>query len=203
MAPWVMPLYIFSGIIMAIGAYLTIRYRPYCTLKSPERGIAMELHRKKLMNEPMNVEEENQHMRYQSNSKMYMYGSFILFISVPIHILIFAGNEWYQLSFLYYISLVCSVPVMISGFSYTPFCHEDLPAYYIWKRESQNYLPHINAYLKKVKSIILTKEELNLIKNDEYQTDFFLSVRFILNLGVILHLLLDVRFGLNGRLIIN
>lgn len=203
MAPWVMPLYIFSGIIMAIGAYLTIRYRPYCTLKSPEREIAMKLHHKKLFSEVFTENEALQFTKFQAESKLYMYGSFILFISVPIHILIFAGNEWYQLSFLYYISFVCSVPVMISGFSYTPFCHEDLPAYYIWKRESQNYLPHINAYLKKVKSIILTKEELNLIKNDEYQTDFFLSVRFILNLGVVLHLLLDVWFGLNGRLIIN
>lgn len=155
------------------------------------------------MNESISEEEEKTSLYYQHHTKIYMYGSFILFISIPIHILIFAGNEWYQLSYAYYLSLACSVPAMISGFSYSPFCHEDLPAYYLWKRESQDHLPHINAYLKKAKSMILTKEELNLIKNDEYQIHFFLLVRFILNLGVVLHLFLDVWFGLNGSLTIN
>ncbi len=203
MAPWITPVYIISGVVMAIGAYLTIRYRPYCTLKSPEREIAMELHRKKLMNESMNVEEENQYIQYQSSSKKYMYGSFILFISVPIHILIFAGNEWYQLSFLYYMTLACLVPSIISGFSRSPFCHRDLPAYYLWRRESQDYLPYINAYSKKAKFRNLTNTESNLIKNDKYEIDLFLLVRFMLNLGVVLHLFLDVWFGLNGSLIIN
>lgn len=203
MAHWIIQLYVISGIVMAIGAYMTIRYRPYCTLKSPERELAMELHRKKLMNKVLSEEEEKHIAYYQYSSKMYMYGSFILFISIPIHILIFAGNEWYQLSYAYYLSLSCSIPAMISGFSYSPFCHRDLPAYFIWSKDPEYYLPHINAYLKKAKSVTVTKEELHLIKNDKYETDLFLSIRFILNLGVVLHLALDVWFGLNRSLIIN
>ncbi|HQS67663.1 MAG TPA: hypothetical protein PLM93_10820, partial [Sulfuricurvum sp.] len=55
------------------GAYFTIRYRPYCTLKSPEREIAMELHRKKLMNEKMSVVEVKKNTLYKKNTQMNNY----------------------------------------------------------------------------------------------------------------------------------
>ncbi|MHB8099123.1 MAG: hypothetical protein ACYDD5_06015 [Sulfuricurvum sp.] len=73
MAPWITPVYIISGVVMVIGAYFTIRYRPYCTLKSPEREIAMELHRKKLMNEKMSVVEVKKNTLYKKNTQMNNY----------------------------------------------------------------------------------------------------------------------------------
>ena len=85
MEQWIMPLYIISGIVMAIGVYFTIMYRPYCTLKSPEREIAMELHRKKLMNETMSTEEAEKNELYKKNTKIHLRWAGVLVFSFWTH----------------------------------------------------------------------------------------------------------------------
>ena len=85
MEHWVIPLYIISGIVMAIGAYLTIRYRPYCTLKSPEREIAMELHRKKLMDEAMSKDELERNKFYTRNTIIHLRWAGALVFAFLVH----------------------------------------------------------------------------------------------------------------------
>lgn len=203
MAPWVMPLYIFSGIIMAIGAYLTIRYRPYCTLKSPEREIAMELHRKKLMNEPMNREEIEANNLYKFKTIMYMRGNLILFIGVAVHIFIFAGNSWYSLTPLYYMSMISLLPVFIRNSSHDPYCTRNSSVLHSINSQKEHYLIYIHIFQKKEKGEILNDDQTQLYKDEHGYHIFHIVYRNILNFGVVLHLILDVWFGLNGRLIIN
>ncbi len=89
MVSWIIPLYIFSGLLMLIGVYLTIKYRPYCILKSPERELAMELHRKKLLDESMTKNEKLKLDSYLSQTKKYSFGDFMLFFGILVHVFIF------------------------------------------------------------------------------------------------------------------
>jgi hypothetical protein len=200
MAPWVMPLYIFSGIIMAIGAYLTIRYRPYCTLKSPEREIAMELHRKKLMNESMNSEEIESNNLYKYQTKRYSFGDFLLMTSIPLHV--FAGMDWFHLSPLYFLSVFFMLVIFVMPGSLMPYCFIYFTASF-WKIKKDHALARINAYLAIFKGKILTDDEQYQYKNARANEVFFAFYRYTINFGVVLHLLLDVWFGLNGSLMVN
>lgn len=204
MAPWITPVYIISGVVMAVGAYFTIRYRPYCTLKSPEREIAMELHRKKLMNEAMNREETEQNNLYKYQTIIYKRGNLILFIGIPVHIFIFAGNSWYSLSLLYYISMISLLPVFLPSRNYfDTYCIGAMPSEYVLKSRKEYLLDHINLYQKNIKGEILSEKEIGLNKIERFQQKFFYIYRASLNFGVVLHLLLDVWFGINGSLTIN
>lgn len=194
MAVWVMPLYIFSGIIMAIGVYFTIRYRPYCTLKSPEREIAMELHRKKLTHKAMNDEEKRQNNSYEKNTLKYLYGDGILFIFIPIHLLLFFITGWYSLSLIYWLSSL----LLISKFIHiadSVFCFG-----WYFKREG---LDECILYSKLSKGELLSTEESKKIQMDQLKLSNFLLIRFLVNLGVIVHLSLDALFGLNGSLMVH
>ena len=204
MEHWIMPAYIISGVVMAIGAYLTIRYRPYCTLKSPEREIAMDLHRKKLMNERMSRGETEQNGLYKYQTIMYKRGNLILFIGIPVHIFIFAGNFWYSLAPLYYISMLSLLPIILPSRNYfDTYCIGAMPAEYVLKSRKEYFLDHINIYQKNIKGEILSEKEFSLNKIERFQQKFFYFYRSALNIGVVLHLILDVWFGLNGSLTIN
>ncbi|MDD5159816.1 MAG: hypothetical protein PHI47_07180 [Sulfuricurvum sp.] len=130
MAPWVMPLYIFSGIIMAIGAYLTIRYRPYCTLKSPEREIAMELHRKKLMKESMSEEEDKKEKEIMRANRIFGYWVRIISIAIVVHLgilfILFMRMNWHLEMPLYIVSGFLLILSHINWFTNAnvifPFC---------------------------------------------------------------------------------
>lgn len=194
MAPWVMPLYIFSGIIMAIGAYLTIRYRPYCTLKSPERGIAMELHRKKLMNESMNSEENHKNSVYKKNTQIYNYWSGIVLLASVVHILLLIDSSMGE-------TLIAKVMIGLIIFGQST-----------WLTGSANRLPHCikffgiggqskNDQLNCINTLMHDNTaEYNFLT---HPTKYFQLQQFSLILGIMLSILLDVWFGLNGSLIIN
>ena len=199
MEQWIMPLYIISGIVMAIGAYFTIRYRPYCMLKSPEREIAMELHRKKLMDEPMSEEEKRKNEMYKYQIILYKRGNFILFIGILVHVFVFAGNGWYGLTPLYYISMICLLFVFIRNNSHDPYCTRNNS---ILNSQRDHYLEYIHCYQKKEKGKILNDEEIKLYKDEQGYCIFHSFYRNILNFGVVLQLFLDVWFGLNGSLLI-
>lgn len=202
MAHWVIPLYIISGIVMAIGAYFTIRYRPYCTLKSPKREIAMELHRKKLKNEACSNNENRLFEEIMYETKNYSLGDFFIVIGAFVHIFIFAGNSWYVLSPIYYISLLCIITVFVAKTYFLPFCFQKFPII-VFSNKEREYLAYIDAYLKKYNGKFLKKDELKIITEEESALHFFVFYRYTINFGVVLHLFLDVWFGLSGSLIIN
>jgi len=209
MISWVMSLYIFSGLLMLLGVYFTIRYRPYCTLKSPERELAMKLHRKKLLDEQMTEKESYKCDDYLMQTKKYSIGDFVLFISILLHVFIFAGNGWFNLSLLYYLSIVCMTVIITVKNIYLPFCFQNFPANTLWSLKDE-YLESLNVYHKKNHGIQLDesslktfKTESNILKSEESALKMFLFYRYSINFGVVLHLVLDVWFGLNGSLIIN
>lgn len=202
MAHWVIPLYIISGIVMAIGAYLTIRYRPYCTLKSPEREIAMELHRKKLKNEACSNNENRLFEGMMYETKYYSLGDFLIVISAFVHILIFAGNLWYLLSPIYYVSLLCIITIFVAKTYFLPFCFQKFPILLL-SNMNKEHLVYLDAFWKKSHAKFLKKNELKILAEEESALHFFRYYTYIMNFGVVLHLLLDLWFGISGSLTIN
>lgn len=202
MISWVMSLYVFSGLLMLLGVYFTIRYRPYCTLNSPERELAMELHRRRLLDEPMNDDAKLQLDSYLSQTNKYSFGDFVMFVGLLIHILIFAGNEWFHLTPLYFLSMFCLLPILITTSNFTPYCFVPFLGL-LWRINKEHSLSHICIDQKKTNSEILNKNELYLYNNNKSQQKMFEYYRYSLNSGVVLHLSLDVLFALNGSLIIN
>ena len=194
MEHWIMPAYIISGIVMAIGAYLTIRYRPYCTLKSPEREIAMELHRKKLMNEPMNEEEKQLNIINDQDTSKYLYGDLILFIFIPLHLIPFFVDRLDSLSMIYWFSSLLLISKFIHIADNT-FC-------FGWNFKNEG-LEECVLYGKLSNGELLSIEESKKIQMDQLKLSNFLLIRFLVNFGVVLHLTLDVWFGISGSLIIN
>ena len=195
-------IYAISGILMAIGVYFTIRYRPYCTLKSPEKEEAMELHRKQILEEPMSEEEIEENAFYESMTKKYSYGEFILFISVPFHI--FFGLGFFNLSPLYFLSVILLALVIVTTYVPTPYCSFYFPAS-LWsmrKAKNKHSLKYINSYLKKVDGEILTEDEEYLYRRTKNDVIFFVFCRNAINFGVLLHLTLDIWFALNGALVL-
>jgi hypothetical protein len=199
MISWVMSLYIFSGLLMLLGVYFTIRYRPYCTLKSPERELAMELHRKQLLDEPMSDDAKLQLDSYLSQTKKYSFGDFVMFLGVLIHIFIFVGNEWFHLTPLYFLSMFCLLPILIATSNFTPYCFIPFLGL-LWKIDKEHSLSHICIEQKKANGEQLNKDELHLYKSNQSQQKMFEYYRYSLNGGVVLHLSLDVFFALNGSL---
>lgn len=202
MASWVIPLYIFSGLVMLVGVYLTIRYRPYCTLKSPERELAMELHRKQLLNESMSNTAKLKLNTYLSHTKKYSIGQFVILIAVIPHILISIG-EFKALSFPpYFFVVLCVLPLFAIRPYMLPFCYETFPASIFWKVNDE-YLKKLNIYNKKRHGKQLDKTETNIYTNQEFSLKIFFLFRNVPNFGVVVHLFLDVLFILNGSLTIN
>ena len=202
MISWVMSLYIFSGLLMLLGVYFTIRYRPYCTLKSPERELAMELHRKQLLDEPMSDDAKLQLDLYLSQTKRYSIWQFIILISVIPHILISIG-EFNALSFSpYLLSILCVLPLIVIRPYMLPFCYRTFPASILWKFNDE-YLEKLNVYHKKRYGKQLDITESNIYTSQEFSLKMFFFYRSISNFGIVLHLFLDVFFVLNRSSIIN
>ena len=194
MEHWIMPAYIISGIVMAIGAYLTIRYRPYCTLKSPEREIAMELHRKKLMNEAMNRDEDYKNSVYKKNTQIYNYSSGIVLLASVVHIVLLIDSSMGE-------TLMAKIIIGLIIFGQST-----------WLTGSANRLPHcIKLFGLGGQSKNDQINSINTLLHDNttrynfltHPTKYFQLQQFSLILGVILSILLDVWFGLNGNLTIN
>jgi len=196
MESYVIPLYIFSGILMLIGVYLTIKYRPYCTFKSPERELAMELHRKKLMKEKMNLEEQGKISVYERETVLYSFGNFLLFFGVLIHGITFLGIPWS--SFFYNLSILLMIPLFIrSGRLIFPYCVDNFMAFMLWNYK-EIFLSGINIYQKKSNGVKLTDDESNEYMHDRFNMKVFELYRYSINIGVILFLVLDLLFSLNN-----
>ncbi len=184
MAIWGMPLYILSGFLMMIGVYLTIKYRPYCTLKSPERELAMELHKKKLMNENMSSKQIEKYEIYQSDTKLFSMGMRILFITSFIHIGILIGNDFFGL-FLYKLSVILLIPMYVR--SYSTICFS-----WVFSESKETIVNTIIIYLNKYKGKVLNEEDSKFYKDERYADREFLIVTFAFKIGVILILVLDL-----------
>lgn len=187
---------------MAIGVYFTIRYRPYCTLKSPEREIAMELHRKKLYDETLKNTEIQSYNNMIFQAKWFSVGNFMMIVSSLPHMFIFVGNSWYHLSPIYFLSSACIVLLFVVKTYFLPYCFQRFPAIVLWDMKSE-YLTPLNAYWKKLNNKKLEEDEVKEIVYEESKLKMFEFYRNFTNFGVVLHLLLDVWFGLNGSLTIN
>jgi hypothetical protein len=186
MAHWVIPLYIISGIVMAIGAYLTIRYRPYCTLKSPEREFAMELHRKKLMNEIMSQDEIKKNELYKRNTHLFNYWSGVLAISAIVHIFILIGSIGTDLMMVKIIIglIIFGEHGWITGTTNgLPYCIKFF-SFGGWSKAEQ--LSYINGYYK------------NIVSWYNSPIFYFKLQQFWLILGVILNIVFDVWIGSNN-----
>ena len=193
MVPWIMPLYVFSGIIMAIGAYLTIRYRPYCTLKSPEREIAMELHRKKLMNESMHGEEKRKNEFYKNNTKIHLRWSGILVIATWIHFFVLISMIGIEFTI---IKIMAGLLLFGShGWPFQPNLgrHNNCINFFglagYSKTDQIKYLCDPKSYQK--------KSPWSLIDPFEYVVqEVLLRMALLINIG------LDIWLGINGSLMI-
>ena len=194
MAPWVMPLYIFSGIIMAIGAYLTIRYRPYCTLKSPEREIAMELYLKTLRNESMHIEEEKRYRGFKKETSLFTNGMRILLISTSIHIVTLIGSGLLWSMPIYGISIFLMLP--IHKYYFDPFCFS-----WVLRPSKAFIIDRIDICLKQSRSKFLHDDELKEYKSEMNNQKEFYVVSNLLKLGVITNLIFDIWFSISYTLV--
>ena len=190
MPPWIINFYVASGVVMAIGLYFTIRNCPFCILKNPKREEAMQLYRKKIMNEPMSIEEIKQNEFYVSQTSKYNFGDFLLSIAIPIHV--FTGLDWCRISNLYFIS------ILLMALSFLPRVREDLSYCFVfnYQKNDRLILHDIDIYLKGKKGEFLDKFDLNKYENERFDRLFSSFYRYSVNTGVILHLVLDVWFGL-------
>ncbi len=194
-------IYAISGVLMAIGVYFTIRYRPYCTLKSPEKEKAMELHRKQILEEPMSEEEVEQVNKYISMSNKYVFGDVILLYSIMLHI--FFGLGFFNLSPLYFLSVVLMAfkIASVKSSGWEPFCFL-VKTFFSGEGYKRRYLKYINVYLKKINGEILSDDENIIYKDERNNVIFFIFFRYTVNTGVLLHLTLDIWFALNGVLVL-
>lgn len=187
---------------MLIGVYFTIKYRPYCTLKNSESELARELHLKQLLGEPMSENAQLQLNRYLLQTNIYVFGQFLIFISVIPHILI-SIDKFNALSFPpYFLILICTLPVIVIRPFMLPFCYRTFPSSILWKYTDE-YVEKLKIYNKKRVGKELTTTELKIYRNEEFSHKMFFLYRNVSNFGVVLHLLLDVFFVLTKGIVVN
>jgi len=196
-------IYIISGILMSIGAYLIIKNRPYCMLKSPEVGLAMALYKKKFSTVQMSVEDRKKINYYEENAKKYKLGNFILFIGIPIHLLILFGNGLNTLTPLYYVSTLGLLFIFIRNSNPDPYCIRQKSASDFMETHENIYLKYINVFQKYHVKELLSKDEQLLLDDEKSYQKFFLFYVFGLIFGTTLQLLLDVWFFINNGLLIS
>lgn len=178
---------------MAIGVYFTIRYRPYCTLKSPERETAMELHRKHLLSERMNKEEIQSFKSFQKATVSFSFWETILYFTILIHLI--SGLKWMGQSEVYWIPIICSLIVISFNMAVVGGNQ------YRYDRGSkETVLNKLNGHLKSLAGENLTKDEERLSKIAESNQFMLNAYWYILNFGVIIYLILDAWFILNSNL---
>ncbi len=188
MAQWVIPIYAISGLLMAIGVYFTIRYRPYCTLKSPEKEEAMELHRKQILKEPMSEEEVGRNNIFQKNTKLFTIGMRILFVNILIHgIAIYKmSNQLVLFKEMYVLILIFVVPIYVGIYS-VPFCFD-----WVFGLSKKTTMEYLLTYLEKNKGKILNEEKEKLYKHNEHHNVYFIVITYLLIFGASLILTLDI-----------
>jgi len=98
--------------------------------------------------------------------------------------------------------MLCLLPTLIVTSNFTPYCFVPFLGLF-WKINKEYPLSYIQVYQKKTRGEMLNKKELHLYKSNQFQQKMFEYYRYSLNMGAVLHLLLDIWFGLNGSLIIS
>lgn len=189
----IVKIYILTGVLMLIGVYLTIRYTPRCIINNTE----MILQRKKILNESMNKEEMQLFEYYEKNGFLYNIGSFILFVSVLIHILIVLDALGESISILHYISmssLLLYIPKVNTGFRSNCFENINLPIS-MTLTSNENTLNGLNLYFKNLNGELLNEDESRAYKAYRYNLKEVFFVRHAINFGVVLLLILDIFFG--------
>lgn len=198
MEQWIIPLYIISGIVMAIGGYFSYKYKPYCLFDSPERELAMKLRRKKLREKELGVKDEmtsEEKKQYAIFERIHYADSFwrrrVLFISISVHLILLltlsvSPLNWANQMPLYYISgilLLVGGRAFYTGASLNLFCVSDLEF-----RE----LAILESHYKQMHGYQLDKEDERNIKNTRWQIKESTWQRRILFTGLWVHLFASI-----------
>jgi len=157
----------------------------------------MILLRKKILKENMHKNELQILNNYETNGFRYNIGNFILFLSVLVHILSMLDILSNNISVVHYFAIVCAIPIYVtrSGFRESCFTTMFYPKA-IFQTSNENTLNGINLYLKHLHDEKLDEDELKSYKIYKYDVNEIIIVRFAINLGVILLLILGVFHGL-------
>lgn len=190
--PLTVQIYIFSGILMLIGVYLTIKYTPKCIISNVE----MILQRKKILNESMHKEEIQLLNNYEKNGLRYNIGSFILVLSVLVHILSIIEALGEHITIVHYLGIACSILIYTAKSGYRSNCFRNM--YYPYSlvlTSNENTLNGINLYFKNLRGEQLDEDELKAYSIYKYDVKEVVFVRYAINFGIILLLILDILFG--------
>lgn len=186
-------IYIFTGLLMLIGVYLTIKYTPRCIITTTE----MTLLRKKILNENIHKNEQQTLDHYETNGFRYNIGNFILLISILLHILSFLKIQDDHISVIYYLAIVCAIPMYVTRMGYRTNCFNTM--FYpisLVQTSNETTLNGINLYLKHSRDEELDEDELKAYKKYKYAVNEVIILRHATNFGVILLLILDIFHGL-------
>jgi len=198
-----MNLYITSGLLMLLGTYIILKYRPYCMLKGPELESAMALYKKKFLKEKLGLDGRAKYNNYYEGcAKKHKLGIFVLFIAIPVHLFIFFANSWETLTPLYYVSIVGLSLIFIQNSNPDPFCTRQKSLSDIMETSEDVYLKYIDVFQKHQKQEPLNEEEQRLFDDEKGYQNFFLFYVWGISTATVLHLLLDIWFFLNDGLMI-
>ena len=185
-------IHIITAILMLVGVYLTIKYTPRCIINLTQ----MRLLKKSILNESMQHNEIKILDNYTNNATNYNIGSFLLFLSILIHIITIIEILDEHISVLHYIAIACSILIYTARSGYRSTCFRTM--FYpdsILQTSDENTLKGINLYLKYLRGEELTEDELKSYKAYKYDVKEVIIIRFIINIGVISLLLLDIFYG--------
>ena len=197
MEHWVIPLYIISGIVMAIGGYFSFKYKPYCMFKNPEREIAMNLRRKKLREKELGVkdemtsEEKQQYAIYAHIYRMdyfwrnYIFGSSALLHLVLLAILLYSPLDWIHKMPLYAISGL----LLLVGFQGFSLGGENL---FCISNSNKKELMVPESYYKQRQNSQLDNDDKKNIKNAKFQIMIYKWRQNFLFIGLWVHLFASI-----------
>ena len=185
---------------MLVATYISIKYRPYCVLSTPEREIAMELHRKSIVGEVMSREDTKKYTSYSMRRHTYKLAKLILLFSILIHLFIFFQNGWIALSPLYYVSILALLFIFLGNNSPDPYCIRGKSAKDYMTSQDKVYLRYIAVYQKQNSKESLSSSEELLLRDENGYTKFFIFYSWSITFGVALNSILDVVFILNKDL---
>jgi hypothetical protein len=191
MAGW----YLISGIVMAVGAYFTIRYHPYCTLKMPERLHKVFLHWKEVNNETLTRNEKKIYDEFMGHTFRHAFGDFLLIVGSLFHLAAFFTLFRSDIAPLYYVSIACIAPLFVTRTYMLPYCFQRFPAIMLWDMKNE-YQDALNAYKKKLYNDSLKPDEQKVYSFEtSNRLKIYFLYRYITLFGVVMHLTIDLWIG--------
>ena len=147
-------------------------------------------------------QENNKLKNYLFHTKLASFGSLLITLFGLVQIIINVGIFDFSLSSLYFITTMAILITIVIRSYFLPTCYQQFPAIILWKLKDE-YLESLNVYYKKREGIELNKEEQHTYKMEEFSLFMFFIYNYIPIIGVILFIVLDIWYGLNGMIAIN